>query len=96
MSVRYVHLPESLHKMAKVVAGADNISLNHFIVTAVAEKIAALTPENHLNSRAMRGFWVIFDQAFDKVPAEQPQEFDRSDLRLKRTAGATLSAAREQ
>ena len=55
MSVLSVRLPESLHKMAKDVAEEDNVSLNQFIATAVAEKVAALTTENYLKSRADRG-----------------------------------------
>lgn len=55
MSVLSVRLPESLHKMARDVAGEDKISLNQFIATAVAEKVAALTTEKYLESRALRG-----------------------------------------
>ena len=79
MSVLSVRLPESLHKMAKVVAEEDNVSLNQFIATAVAEKVAALTTGNHLKSRAMRGSRQAFDQALAKVPAVEPEEFDRLD-----------------
>ena len=77
MSVLSVRLPESLHKMAKDVAEEDNVSLNQFIATAVAEKVAALTTENYLKSRAMRGSRKAFDEALAKVPAAQPEEFDR-------------------
>lgn len=79
MSVLSVRLPESLHKMAKDVAEEDHVSLNQFIATAVAEKVAALTTENYLKSRAMRGSRQAFDQALAKVPAVQPEEFDRMD-----------------
>lgn len=77
MSVLSVRLPESLHKMAKDVAEEDNVSLNQFIATAVAEKVAALTTEKYLESRAMCGSRKAFDQALSKVPAVQPEEFDR-------------------
>jgi len=79
MSVLSVRLPESLHKMAKDVAEEDHVSLNQFIATAVAEKVAALTTENYLKSRATRGSRQAFDQALAKVPAAQPEEFDRLD-----------------
>lgn len=79
MSVLSVRLPESLHKMAKNVAEEDNISLNQFIATAVAEKVAALTTENYLKSRAMRGSRKAFDQALAIVPAVEPEKFDRLD-----------------
>ncbi len=76
MSVLSVRLPESLHKMARDVAGEDKVSLNQFIATAVAEKVAALTTEKYLASRAKRGSRNAFDQALSKVPAVFPEEFD--------------------
>lgn len=79
MSILSVRLPESLHKMAKDVAEEDKISLNQFIATAVAEKVAALTTENYLKSRAMRGSRNAFDQALARVPAVEPDESDRLD-----------------
>lgn len=79
MSVLSVRLPESLHKMAKDVAEEDKVSLNQFIATAVAEKVAALTTEKYLASRALRGSRTAFDQALLKVPAVQPETFDRLD-----------------
>lgn len=79
MSVLSVRLPESLHKMAKDVAEEDNVSLNQFIATAVAEKVAALTTETYLKSRALRGSRKAFDQALAKVPAIQPEGFDSLD-----------------
>lgn len=77
MSVLSVRLPESLHKMAKNVAEEDNVSLNQFIATAVAEKVAALTTESYLESRALRGSRKVFDQVLAQVPAVQPEEFDK-------------------
>ena len=77
MSVLSVRLPESLHKMAKDVAGEDKVSLNQFIATAVAEKVAALTTEKYLESRALRGSRKAFDQALSKVPAVRTEDFDR-------------------
>ncbi len=76
MSVLSVRLPDSLHKMARNVAGEDKVSLNQFIATAVAEKVAALTTEKYLASRAQRGSRNAFDLALSKVPAVLPEEFD--------------------
>ncbi len=77
MSVLSVRLPESLHKMARDVAVEDKISLNQFIATAVAEKVAALTTEKYLAARAQRGSRNAFYQALSKAPDVQPEEFDR-------------------
>lgn len=77
MSVLSVRLPESLHKMAKDVAEEDHVSLNQFIATAVAEKVAALTTEKYLEARGMKGSRQAFDGALAKVPVVQPEAFDR-------------------
>lgn len=79
MSVLSVRLPESLHRMAKDVAEEDHVSLNQFIATAVAEKVAALTTEKYLEARGMKGSRQAFDEALGKVPAVQPEAFDRID-----------------
>jgi hypothetical protein len=63
--------------MAKDVAEADKVSLNQFIATAVAEKVAALTTETYLQSRDLRGSRAAFDKALSKVPAIPPEDFDR-------------------
>lgn len=38
-----IHLPDSLHTMAKNVAREDPVFMNQFIASAVSEKVAALT-----------------------------------------------------
>lgn len=77
MSAISVRLPDSIHKMAREVANKDHISLNQFIASAVAEKLSALTTETYLADRASRGSVDKFRAALDKVPAVEPEEFDR-------------------
>jgi hypothetical protein len=77
MSAISVRLPDSIHKMARDIAVKDHISLNQFIASAVAEKIAALTTEKYLVERAGRGSLDKFQAALAKVPATEPEEFDR-------------------
>lgn len=77
MSAISVRLPDSLHKMARTMAGEDHISLNQFIASAVAEKISALTTETYLSDRAARGSIAKFRAALAKVPAVEPQGFDQ-------------------
>lgn len=77
MSAISVRLPDSIHKMAKDVAREDHISLNQFISSAVAEKLSALTTESYLRGRAARGSVEKFHAALEKVPAVEPDEFDR-------------------
>jgi hypothetical protein len=42
MSTVSLNLPESLYKQVCTLAQQDGVSLNQFITTAVAEKVAAL------------------------------------------------------
>ncbi len=77
MSAISVRLPDSVHTMAREIAGEDHISLNQFIASAVAEKISALTTETYLAARAARGSVNKFHAALAKVPAVEPDECDR-------------------
>jgi hypothetical protein len=77
MSAISVRLPDSIHKMARDIAVEDHISLNQFIASAVAEKIAALNTEKYLVERAGRGSLDKFRAALAKVPATEPAEFER-------------------
>ncbi len=77
MSAISVRLPDSLHTMAREIASEDHISLNQFIASAVAEKISALTTETYLAQRAAKGSVDKFQAALAKVPAVEPEEFDR-------------------
>ena len=46
MSTLSLRLPESLHKRVRDLARQDGISINQFISTAVAEKLAALMSDS--------------------------------------------------
>ena len=50
-----LRLPASLKKAVEMVARDDGTTLNQFIVSAVAEKLAALTTADSVAERARRG-----------------------------------------
>jgi len=77
MSAISVRLPDSIHNMARKIAGEDHISLNQFIASAVAEKLSALTTETYLAERAARGSLHKFRAALAKVPDVEPEDFDK-------------------
>jgi hypothetical protein len=52
MSAITVRLPNSVHGEAKQLAAADGASINNFIVSAVAEKIAARRTVGWLKKQA--------------------------------------------
>lgn len=79
MSNISVRLPESLHEQVTERARRDGISIDQFISTAVAEKLAALRTEEYLRARAARGSREKFDAALSRIPDVEPDEQDRLD-----------------
>ena len=72
-----VRLPDSLHRLAREVSGQDRVSLNQFIASAVAEKVAAMATEKYLAERAACGTGDKFKAALSKVPDVPPEPFDQ-------------------
>ena len=77
MSTVSLNVPESLYKQVCKLAQQDGISLDQFIVTAVAEKVAALTTVEYLQERAKRGGLEKFEAVLAKVPDVEPEPHDR-------------------
>ena len=76
MSTLSLRLPDSLHKSVRELAQQDGISINQFISTAVAEKLAALMTEEYLEKRAKRGSRDKFLAVIAKVPDVPPEPGD--------------------
>jgi len=77
MSTLSIRIPDSLHKRVKVLASQDNISINQFIATALAEKLSALDTEKYLEERSKRGSREKYLNVLSKVKDREPLEFDR-------------------
>jgi len=77
MSSLSLRLPDSLHKGVRDLASREGISINQFIATAVAEKMAALMTEDYLGERARRGSRAKYEAALAQVPDAEPAEYDR-------------------
>jgi len=77
MSALSLRLPDSLHKHLKELASREGISINQFIATAVAEKMAALMTEDYLQARAQRGSRAKYEAVLARVPDAEPDERDR-------------------
>ncbi len=63
MSSLSLRLPESLHEKIRELAERDNISINQFIATAVAEKAAALLTVDYLEHALdvpTRNCWIVY------------------------------------
>jgi predicted transcriptional regulator len=77
MSDLNVKLPDSLYKNLQALAEQDGISIDQFIATAVAEKIAALTTEAYLAELANRGSRNKYDAVLEKVPDVESEPYDQ-------------------
>jgi uncharacterized protein (DUF1778 family) len=77
MSTISLRLPDSLHEQIRRLASADGISINQFISTAAAEKLAALMTVEYLERRAKRGTREKFEAALERLPDVEPAEEDK-------------------
>ena len=76
MSSLSLRLPESLHQKVRELAKRDEVSINQFIATAVAEKTATLLTVAYLEDRAKRGSARLFDRILARVPDAPPAPGD--------------------
>jgi predicted transcriptional regulator len=77
VSTLSVRLPNSLQKHLQELAEREGISIEQFIATAVAEKMAALMTESYLAERAERGSRAKYEAALAQVPDVEPEEYDK-------------------
>lgn len=63
-----VRLPNSVHSKVKELAERDEISVNQFIASAVAEKMASVMTIDYLKSEAATGRRTDFDDFMAMVP----------------------------
>jgi hypothetical protein len=79
MTQLHVKIPDSLMRQVRVLARRDEISVDQFIATAVAEKMAAMQTAELLKRRAKRGSRKKFDAALALVPDAPARAGDRID-----------------
>jgi hypothetical protein len=72
--------PESILAAARRAAKRDGVSLNQFINTALAEKVAALEAEEVFTHRAARADRARFLDALERLGREPPQGGDELDV----------------
>jgi hypothetical protein len=76
MSTLSLRLPASLHHKIRELSDRDEVSINQFIATAVAEKTAALLTVEYLGARGRRGSGTQFDRILGRVPNVPPMPGD--------------------
>ncbi len=77
MSTISLRLPDSLHDSVRKLAKEDNISINQFVATALAEKMSALITEEYLSERAARGDKRKYRKVLAKVKNVKPDKNDQ-------------------
>ena len=63
-----VRLPNSVHQKIKELAARDEISVNQFIASAAAEKMASVMTLDYLKSEAAKGDRADFESYLKLVP----------------------------
>ncbi len=72
MTALTIRLPDSVHRAIKELAARDGVSVNQFIASAAAEKMASVMTLDYLRNEAAQGrradFLSVLDQAPDAPP----------------------------
>lgn len=76
-NVLSLRVPKSLYQQLKEIAQDEGISINQFVMLAVAEKVATLQTVDYLEQRAARGSREKLLAILAKAPDVEPAEEDR-------------------
>lgn len=77
MSALSLRFPKSLHEQLRELAQEEGISVNQFVMLAVAEKVAAISTIEYLEKHAKRSNRERFLEILNKAPDVEPKESDR-------------------
>lgn len=77
MSSESIAVPESLLKQVRELAEEKGVTLEQFVSTAIAEKMAAWLTVDYLERRGAAASREKFEQALARVPDVEPEEHDR-------------------
>ncbi len=71
-----LRLPVSIKSEAEKLAASEGTSLNQFVATAVAEKVAALRTASYLAERRGHADWKAFDRLMSRKGGQPPRPGD--------------------
>ena len=77
MTALTIRLPNSVHQKIKELAARDDVSVNQFIASAAAEKMASIMTLNYLKSEASNASRSDFEQYLNLVPDVPAQMGDK-------------------
>ncbi len=72
-----LRIPKSLHSQVRELAAEEGISMNQFVMLALAEKVATLQAMDYLEERAKRGSREKLLAILDKAPNVEPEDYDK-------------------
>jgi len=76
MTAFTIRLPNSVHQKIKELAARDDVSVNQFIASAAAEKMASVLSLDFLKAEAAHGKRSDFDHYLSRVPDAPAQTGD--------------------
>lgn len=76
MTALTVRLPNSVHAKIRELAARDEISVNQFIASAAAEKLASMLTLDYLLQEAAQGRRQDFERYLESIP-DVPDEDDK-------------------
>ena len=79
MIILTIQLPEWLLKSIEALAGREGYSVDQFLASAAAEKLAATMTVNYLRREAAAGRRDGFEKYLVAIPDVEPSEQDRLD-----------------
>lgn len=77
MSIATVAIPDSLYERVKKMAEAQKVSVDQFVASAVAEKMAVVEKDGYLEQRGKRADDNRFREALSRIPDVPPAEHDK-------------------
>ncbi len=72
MTTLSLTLPNSIQRHIQEMADMDGVPIDQFVVSAISEKISALTAEAYLRKRGDRADPAAFRAILNKVPQRPP------------------------
>jgi uncharacterized protein (DUF1778 family) len=72
MTTLSVNLPNSIQRHIQEMADLEGVAVDQFVLSAVTEKISALTAETYLRKRGDRAVPAAFQAVLDEVPQRTP------------------------
>jgi hypothetical protein len=77
MSLTNIEIPDSLFQRVQQIALEQQVTVDQFIASAIAEKAATIDKEGYIAARAKRADASKFADAISRIPDMEPAEYDK-------------------